>query len=217
MKQLNKKINALRNSYQRKILTEAELDNNPVNQFLTWFEAAMEAEVSEVNAMSLATVSTDLQPTVRTVLFKEIIDDGFVFYTNYESRKGREISCNNRVGLLFFWKELEQQVRIDGVAHKLDTDTSTRYYQSRPWGSQVGAWASPQSSVISTEELADRVSEQAQRFVQMKSLPKPEFWGGYVVKPTQFEFWQGRESRLHDRFRYTLQDDDTWTINRLAP
>lgn len=190
---------------------------DPVVQFERWYQDAEKTGITEPNAMTLATVSQDGKPSARIVLLKGFSNEGFTFYTNYNSRKGKEILDNPMVTAVFWWKELARQVRIEGVSEKLDFDTSLSYFHSRPRGSQIGAWASPQSNVISKSDLESRWKEAETRFEHEDLLPLPDFWGGYVIKPFIIEFWQGRENRYHDRFRYLHSDDGHWTIDRIAP
>lgn len=210
-------IAELRREYARAALTEAELDPDPIEQFRAWFAQALEAEVLEPNAMTLATATPDGRPSARTVLLKGIDGGGFVFYTNYESPKGQELDANPYAALVFFWKELERQVRITGLAQKVSPVESEAYFRSRPLGSRLGAWASRQSAVIPDREtLEARLREAADRYTG-EDVPRPPYWGGYRVVPESIEFWQGRPSRLHDRLRYTRLPDDTWKIERLSP
>ncbi len=217
MNREKEQIRALRESYNRATLSVADINTDPFSQFRSWFDAAHAADIFEVNAMQLATVGADGQPTVRTVLLKEIEDDGYIFYTNYESRKGIQINENDKVALLFFWKELEQQIRIEGTVQKISAKHSLEYYHTRPRGSQIGAWSSPQSQRISRDALEQRVAEYSDQYAdESVEIPLPPFWGGYKVVPHYFEFWQGRQSRLHDRIVYELTDE-TWDIYRIAP
>jgi pyridoxamine 5'-phosphate oxidase len=209
---------ALRRELMEHGLARAELDPDPLRQFQQWFETAIGADLPEPNAMTLSTVGADGQPSVRTVLLKLYDARGFIFFTNYESRKAREIDQNPRVALLFPWVALARQVRISGRAERIATAESLKYFVSRPRGSQIGAWSSPQSQVITSRSLLEaKVAEIARKFGKGE-VPLPDFWGGYRVVPEMIEFWQGRESRLHDRFCYQRErTTDVWRIDRLAP
>ncbi|HRN46634.1 MAG TPA: pyridoxamine 5'-phosphate oxidase [Niabella sp.] len=214
---MNKEIADIRIEYAKKSLNENEVDKNPIKQFTTWWQEAVDSKFIEVNAMTLSTVDENNAPYARTVLLKGFDDRGFIFYTNYNSRKGNHISHNAQVCLLFFWKELERQVAITGVAEKTTVEESLAYFNSRPEGSRIGAWASAQSVVVAgTAFLKETFNFYRERF-KHGEIPKPPHWGGYRVKPSQIEFWQGRPSRMHDRILYTLQDDGSWKIERLSP
>ena len=214
---MNRDIANMRINYTKGFLMEDSVVSDPIQQFRSWFEEATNSEVLEANAMIIATVDKGNIPSARTVLLKEIDPEGFLFYTNYKSDKAKEISINPNVSLVFLWKEIERQVRITGVAEKISADRSKKYFHKRPKGSQIGALVSPQSSVIeSREEIEERQKEIETKYKDEDQLPLPEFWGGYIVKPTSIEFWQGRPSRLHDRLRYKLVDR-VWKIERLAP
>ena len=208
---------ALRARAMEQGVTRADLDPDPLLQFQCWFEDAIATALPEPNAMSLATVDADGQPWLRTVLLKLYDARGFVFYTNFESRKARQIDANHRVALLFPWVALARQVKITGRAQRVSTAESLKYFATRPRGSQIGAWASPQSQVISSRSLLEGKVEEIKRKFAQGEIPLPSFWGGYRVVPETIEFWQGRESRLHDRFRYSRTADGGWTIERLAP
>jgi pyridoxamine 5'-phosphate oxidase len=209
-------VAALRQEYVAHGLHRADLDPDPIKQFGVWFNIAIEAGIRDVNAMTLATVSPEGQPTARVVLLKGYGHDGFVFYTNYASEKGRHLAKNPRAALVFFWTELERQIRIDGKATKISEEESTRYFHSRPLGSQLGAWASPQSEVVEGRHIFEaRLREMEERFAG-KPVPLPPQWGGYRLKSERIELWQGRPNRLHDRFRYT-REGDSWRLDRLAP
>ena len=209
-------IEALRRDYTRGGLDRDDLADDPVRQFAGWFEQARSAEVVEPNAMSLATVDADGRVSARTVLLKYFGNDGFVFFTNYESRKAADIAANPRVALLFPWLALERQVRIEGAAERISKTDSLAYFLKRPHGSQLGAWVSQQSAVISSRSLLEQKMDEIKRKFAAGEVPLPSFWGGYRVRPDAFEFWQGRSNRLHDRFRYTSEGDG-WRIERLAP
>ncbi|MBX2916790.1 MAG: pyridoxamine 5'-phosphate oxidase [Cyclobacteriaceae bacterium] len=210
-------ISEIRKDYTKATLDVDRVAKSPVNQFNNWFAEALKAEVPEPNAMTLSTVDQHGRPSARIVLLKGVEREKFLFYTNYQSQKGKELESNPACALTFFWPELERQVRISGITARVDAKTSERYFQSRPRGSQVGAWASPQSSIIRNRELLEqRVKEIEKRFEGQDLLPKPHQWGGYEVTPFEVEFWQGRSSRLHDRIVYYLKDNE-WIIHRLAP
>src|SRR2546421_11786103 len=198
-------------------LRRSDLSRDPVKQFGNWFTAAIEAGIRDVNAMSLATAGRDSKPTVRIVLLKGFDQEGFVFFTNYESEKGRQLDENAHAALAFYWIELDRQIRISGPAEKTSREESERYFHSRPVGSQLGAWVSRQSEVIDGRRVLDaRLAEMTERFGE-GPIPLPPHWGGYRVKPAVIEFWQGRANRLHDRFRYMRKADSSWQIDRLAP
>jgi len=198
-------------------LRRSDLDLNPINQFDNWFTAAIEAGIRDVTAMSLATADCDARPSVRIVLLKEFDQEGFVFFTNYESEKGKQLEANPYAALAFYWIELDRQIRIGGKVEKTSRKESQTYFHSRPVGSQLSAWASRQSEVLDGRRVLDgRMAEMTERFGD-KPIPLPPHWGGYRLKPDRIEFWQGRPNRLHDRFRYTRQTDGSWLIERLAP
>ena len=207
----------IREEYKKGSLEVSDTLADPIQQFQKWFKEAQDAEVMEVNAMCLSTVDKDGQPDARIVLVKDVSEKGFVFYTNYESHKGQELEANPYASLTFFWPELQRQVRIRGTVKKVSEETSAEYFHSRPRGSQIGAWTSPQSQEISGRgTLEIREKEFEERF-NGKEIPKPDHWGGYLVKPESVEFWQGRPSRLHDRIFYSQQASGEWKRNRLAP
>ena len=211
------KISELRRDYAKETLDISSIEKNPILQFEKWFDEALRGEVLEPNAMTLSTVSDSGRPSARIVLLKGIEQGKFLFYTNYHSKKGKELESNPACALTFFWPELERQVRIDGTCDRVDTATSEKYFQSRPRESQVGAWASPQSSVISDRGLLEaRVIEIEKKFNGQQTLPKPHQWGGFAVDTYEIEFWQGRPSRLHDRIVY-CKVDEQWSTRRLAP
>lgn len=211
-------IENLRQDYRKASLDLQHVETNPFDQFQKWFKEAIDADVPEPNAMTLATCNASGRPSARIVLLKGFDEQGFVFFTNYNSRKGQEFEANPAAALVFWWIELERQVRIEGSVEKVTPEQSTEYFQSRPKGSQVGAWASPQSSVIGDrKELENKVKDIEEKYKVEDILPRPEHWGGYVVKPDLIEFWQGRPSRLHDRIQYRLQEDGSWKTERLAP
>ncbi len=208
---------SIRHEYSKQNLNKSSVKESPFDQFELWFEEANKSAAIEVNAMNLATVNEQGLPSSRIVLLKGLTKTGFVFYTNYQSKKGKEMESNPGVALNFFWPELERQVRIQGTVEKISKEESEKYFQSRPKNSQIGAWSSPQSAVIANRDILEkREKELQERFKEDQVLPKPEQWGGYEVKPFAIEFWQGRNSRLHDRILYTI-NGDKWEINRLAP
>ncbi|PZV09384.1 MAG: pyridoxamine 5'-phosphate oxidase [Leptolyngbya sp.] len=209
-------IGELRRDYTQRGLDLDELNPDPFAQFELWFEQAREAELLEPNALVLSTVSPEGVPHQRTVLLKYFDRDGLVFFTNYGSRKAQQMATNSQVSLLFPWYALERQLAIAGTASKISAAESLRYFSSRPRGSQLGAWVSQQSTVISSRQLLEMQFENMKQKFLHQEVPLPDFWGGYRVKPTSFEFWQGRPSRLHDRFLYSLKQDD-WAIARLSP
>jgi pyridoxamine 5'-phosphate oxidase len=210
-------LHALRKEYQKKAFTKQEASENAIEQFDRWWQEAMTSDIDEVNAMTLATASADGLPTARIVLLKGYSEKGFQFYTNYDSYKGQQLVENPRACLVFFWKELERQIRITGLVEKLTEKESNDYFRIRPRGSRIGAWASPQSTVIESGEwLMNRAKEFENKFSDSE-VPRPDNWGGYIVKPVTIEFWQGRPNRLHDRLLYSLQENGNWNIEILAP
>lgn len=212
---MNKSIADIRKDYTLKTFDEADVLKNPFQQFEIWWDEALESNIDEVNAMTLSTVNNENKPTSRTVLLKGFDLEGFSFFTNYNSAKGQDITNNNNVSLCFYWRELQRQVRIEGKAKKLSDQENDVYFNSRPLGSKIGAWASPQSQVIKSrtvlEENEIRIKQEFGENVQ-----RPNHWGGYKITPSYFEFWQGRASRLHDRIAFTLENNN-WKIERLAP
>ena len=208
----------LRRDYKRGALDETSVQADPVDQFAAWFDEVQAADLTEPNAVIVATASPDGNPSVRTVLLKGFGPDGFRFFSNFDSQKGRDIAANSRVALLFYWAELERQVRIDGVAGQLDREATRAYFHSRPRGSQLSALASPQSEPIAGRAELDALFERAESDHPTDEVPLPDFWGGYLVVPRRFEFWQGRPSRRHDRITYELPTNgESWSIGRLAP
>lgn len=206
----------LRKEYSSAELSESDVHKNPIEQFKFWFDQAIQAKVPEPNAMSLSTVSIENKPSSRVVLLKGYDNKGFVFFTNYESKKGQDIQNNPFVSLLFFWPELERQIRIDGIAEKISTKDSMSYFFSRPVNSQLGAWASTQSAIIQGRTILEKKWSELKDQFSGKEIPFPSFWGGYRVVPHTIEFWQGRKSRLHDRIQFVKNSTD-WTIHRLSP
>lgn len=210
-------IGHLRVKYTTKGLDVKDLDKNPLKQFEIWFNDAINEQLLEPNAFSLATVGNDMMPSIRTVLLKIFDEKGFVFFTNYKSTKAKQIEENPKAAALFAWLELERQVKIEGSIEKIPTGDSLKYFLSRPKGSQLGAWVSHQSEIISSRSLLEQKFDEIKRKFVEGEIPFPSFWGGYAIKPTKIEFWQGGQDRLHDRFLYELQKDGSWTISRLAP
>jgi pyridoxamine 5'-phosphate oxidase len=206
----------IRKDYKLRSLSELDVAANPIEQFTIWWNEAIASNIDEVNAMTLATVDANGSPSARIVLLKGMSENGFEFFTNYESNKGKDMAANNNVALVFFWKELERQIRIEGRVSKLSEAESDAYFFSRPVESRIGAWSSPQSNVIENREVLDKNVVQSKATFEGKEITRPPFWGGYIVKPKSIEFWQGRSSRLHDRIAYFLENN-TWSIKRLAP
>jgi len=213
----NSIIQNLRHEYEAEELNEQSISKDPIIQFGKWFQDAVNAGTPEPNAMTLATANVDFKPSARIVLLKGIEEGGFVFFTNYNSRKGKELLWNPYATLLFFWAEVHRQIRIEGRVIKISPEASENYFRSRPDGSRLGAFISPQSEVIENRKfLEDKLAEAERKFANT-DVPRPEHWGGYKLIPNQIEFWQGRPNRLHDRLLYTLVDQDQWKIERLAP
>ena len=213
---MQKDIASIRRDYQLASLDEAATSANPMDQFTHWWEDATTSNIDEVNAFVLSTVDANRAPASRVVLLKGYTPEGFIFFTNYDSNKGKEIIANPNVAMNFFWKELERQVRITGTIKKISSEESAEYFNSRPLGSQVGAWASPQSQVIPNRDFLEKnFAEHTEKYKE-GNVPLPPHWGGYIVHPTLVEFWQGRSSRLHDRIRYSFENNQ-WSKVRLAP
>lgn len=215
---MNRDIHHLRENYTKGSLDTKDVAKDPIAQFRVWFEQAQAGEVKEPNAMILSTVSADLRPHARTMLLKEVSDNGFVFYTNYNSAKALDIEHSPYVSLTFLWLDMERQVRVEGKVSKISQSRSEKYYHSRPRGSQIGAWVSPQSEIVESREWLENQNKLAQeRFADTEVIPLPPHWGGYEIIPDYVEFWQGRPSRLHDRIAYVADGADAWNIHRLAP
>lgn len=211
-------VAGLRREYETQGLRRAELHSDPFEQFATWFSTAVNSGLPDANAISLATASTEGKPSARIVLLKGFDSRGFVFFTNYESGKGHELAANPEAAFVAYWESLERQIRVAGRVEKTSRAESEAYFHDRPRGSQLGAWVSRQSEVIDARRILDaRQAEMEERFAGEKVIELPPHWGGYRIVPATIEFWQGRANRLHDRFRYTRQKDDSWTIDRLAP
>lgn len=211
-------ISHFRREYLKGGLSRSSLDPNPVKQFTTWFEQARSTEIADPTAMVLATVGENGQPSQRTVLLKYYDNSGFVFFTNFESRKAQEIAANSRVSLLFVWLELERQIQINGKASRISAAESAKYFMSRPKDSQMAAWVSSQSHTLTSRQILMQKFQEMKRKIGEGKVPIPSFWGGYRVEPSEIEFWQGRKNRLHDRFLYTRKESgEGWNIERLAP
>jgi pyridoxamine 5'-phosphate oxidase len=225
---MSNEIADIRKDYKLASLEEADVAANPIDQFTRWWNEAVASQIDEVNAMTLATANAAGVPAARIVLLKGYNPNGFIFFTNYESDKGKNLAQNPHAALVFFWKELERQIRIEGTVEKVSAEESDRYFNSRPASSRIGAWASPQSAVIENRMVIEQNVERYSSIFANDSIERPDHWGGYIVKPTSIEFWQGRSSRLHDRIKYTLgnsaynaatdtRSDASWKIERLAP
>ena len=215
---MQKDLGHYRKSYERSALMEDSISDNPMELFQKWFYEVEDSElVDEANAMTISTLGLDGFPKNRVVLLKKYTHEGFIFYTNYESEKGKAIANNPKVCISFFWPGMERQVIIKGMAEKIANNLSDGYFESRPDGSKLGAIVSDQSSVIPSREVLEDKLKQLEKAYQNKTIDRPDYWGGYIVKPQSLEFWQGRPNRLHDRIRYTLEEDFNWKIERLAP
>ncbi len=213
---LNADIARLRKDYMQQSLSEDAVSVNPIIQFSKWWKEAIKSQGDEVNAMTLATCNNKGQPSARIVLLKGFSDEGFIFFTNYESKKGTDLAQNPHAALVFFWKELERQVRVEGNVQKVSEADSNDYFLTRPEASRLGAWSSPQSKPIKNRQLLEsNLKLYRERFID-GNIPRPAYWGGYIVKPSIIEFWQGRPGRLHDRLQYT-HDKNQWQLQRLAP
>ncbi len=210
-------LTTIRGKYTTKNFDIKDLNKNPFKQFEVWFNDALNENLLEPNAFSLATVGSDMMPSIRTVLLKYFDNEGFVFFTNYESKKAKQIEQNPKVAALFTWLALERQIKIEANIEKISKADSLKYFLSRPKGSQLGAWVSRQSETISSRALLEQKFDEMKRKFLNKEIPIPSFWGGYILKPIRIEFWQGGEDRLHDRFLYEIQENGDWTISRLAP
>ncbi|MEO7307267.1 MAG: pyridoxamine 5'-phosphate oxidase [Ferruginibacter sp.] len=214
---MNNKIADIRKDYQKQSLLETDVAGDPFVQFGAWWDDAEKSELDEINAMTLATASKTGMPSARIVLLKSVSETGFVFFTNYNSAKGKELEENPYASLVFFWAALERQVRISGKVEKVSATESDEYFNSRPEGSRIGAWASPQSSIISSREIIEKnIAEYVEQFAD-GAITRPPHWGGYIVIPSVIEFWQGRPNRLHDRIQYTKLKEGGWKRERLAP
>ena len=216
MTHINNHIAQLRTDYAKGQLDESSVEKNPFKQFEKWMHEAIESQLSEANAMTLATADKNGKPTLRVVLLREYSEKGFSFYSNYTSKKGTDIAQNPYAALNFFWIELQRQIRIEGVIEKLSTKESDDYFNSRPHESKIGAWVSEQSQAIKNRNVLDEKFEALSKKYLNNDVPRPPYWGGYLLKPTSVEFWQGRPSRLHDRIQYTISNNN-WLIERLAP
>ena len=214
---MQENIADIRKNYSQKKLLEKDVASDPIHQFQQWWKEAIAAGIEEPNAMTLATASMDAVPSARIVLLKDFNAKGFVFFTNYDSYKGQQLAENPKACLVFFWKEIERQVRITGLVIKIKPEESDVYFFSRPLESQIGAITSPQSQVIETREWLDEKYTKLEKELQNDKIQRPSNWGGYIVKPVIIEFWQGRPGRLHDRIQYTLNENGDWKLERLAP
>lgn len=216
MQDLRLYINTLRHDFSKQTLSEKDVNPNPILQFEKWFKEAVDAQVNEPNAMTVCTATNDGKPSARILLLRNFNENGFVYYTNYHSRKGKEIAQNPHCALLFFWPELERQVRIEGSIEKQTTEESDVYFNTRPRTGKLGAWSSEQSAVIANREVLDKEYELFSAKFPGEQVPRPPHWGGYVVNPISIEFWQGRPSRMHDRILFT-KTNGSWKIERLSP
>jgi pyridoxamine 5'-phosphate oxidase len=210
-------IAGIRKTYSQKTLAEESIETDPISQFDKWWQEAVASDIDEVNAMTLATASADGVPSARVVLLKGFSEKGFIFFTNYNSYKGKQLLENPKACLVFFWKELERQVRITGIVQRTSDKESDEYFYSRPLASQLGACISPQSTAIQNREWLENRYNEFEKQNSNGVIQRPEYWGGFIVKPVIIEFWQGRPSRLHDRIEYSLQENGEWKTERLAP
>jgi pyridoxamine 5'-phosphate oxidase len=210
-------LESIRKDYRLQSLLEKDVDPDPIKQFEIWWHQVIQSGIDEPNAMTLATSTALGKPSARIVLLQAIKDNGFIFFSNYDSRKGKQINDNPFVSLVFFWKELERQVRIEGEIKKTGIQESDEYFSKRPVESRIGAWSSPQSEVIESREILEKNAADYTNKFDSQNIPRPPYWGGYMVNPTLIEFWQGRPGRLHDRLQYTIGEKNTWKIERLAP
>ena len=214
---MEKDLSNIRQNFQKNALLEENTADNPMELFRDWYLEAENEEPGEANALTISTVGRDLQPSNRVVLLKKFTWEGFIFYTNYKSKKGQDIAQNNQVCASFFWHNLERQIIIKGATEKIAENLSDGYFESRPRGSQLGAMASNQSEVVESREKLDQSLKELEKQYENKEIPRPKHWGGYIIKPKSIEFWQGRPNRMHDRIRYTIQEDYGWKKERLAP
>ena len=215
---MSQSISDIRRDYKLKSLDENDMEADPFSQFTQWWQEAVNSDIDEVNAMVLATATTTGLPSARIVLLKGYSENGFIFFTNYLSHKGKELQENPYAALVFFWKELERQIRIEGTVEKISGEESDRYFQTRPLASRIGAWASPQSEHIKDRKVIENsFTDMEKQLGTAADIPRPPHWGGYRVKPHLFEFWQGRRSRLHDRIQYSIDSSGKWKMERLAP
>ncbi len=214
---MSQTIADIRRDYKLKSLDETDMAADPFSQFTHWWQEAVNSDIDEVNAMTLATATTTGFPSARIVLLKGYSESGFIFFSNYLSHKGKELQDNPYAALVFFWKELERQIRIEGTVEKISGEESDRYFQTRPLLSRIGAWASPQSENVKDRNIIEHKFADMEKQFGTADIPRPPHWGGYIVKPRLFEYWQGRRSRLHDRIQYTIDSAGRWQMERLAP
>ena len=207
----------LRREYEGKALLESEVDSNPVEQFNRWFKEVSQLDIEMPNTMALATVGSDGRPSVRYVLLKAVDDKGFVFYTHSVSAKGQQLAANSNASLVFYWQPVNRQVRLEGGVEQVSDKEADDYFQSRPYGSQISVWVAPQSTVVNSREFMEKRVQELEKTYPEGKVPRPDTWVGYRLIPNTFEFWQGRENRLHDRIVYKRSNDNNWKIERLAP